>query len=35
MESLIQLLGDKIKIKFAGKLNRMKDNRVIGFLKII
>jgi hypothetical protein len=29
MESLIQILGDKIKIKFAGKLNRMKDNRVI------
>jgi hypothetical protein len=22
-------LGDKVKIKFAGKLNRMKDNRVI------
>jgi hypothetical protein len=29
MESLIQILGDKIKIKFAGKLNRMKDNSVI------
>ena len=29
MENLFQLLGDKIKIKFAGKLNRMKDNRVI------
>lgn len=29
MESLIQIMGDKIKIKFAGKLNRMKDNRVI------
>ena len=29
MENLIQILGDKIKIKFAGKLNRMKDNRVI------
>jgi hypothetical protein len=29
MESLIQILGDKVKIKFAGKLNRMKDNRVI------
>ena len=29
MESLIQMLGDKVKIKFAGKLNRMKDNRVI------
>ena len=29
MENLFHLLGDKIKIKFAGKLNRMKDNRVI------
>lgn len=29
MESLIPISGDKIKIKFAGKLNRMKDNRVI------
>ncbi len=29
MKSLIQIMGDKIKIKFAGKLNRMKDNRVI------
>jgi len=29
MENLIQILGDSIKIKFAGKLNRMKDNRVI------
>jgi hypothetical protein len=29
MESLIQILGDKVKIKFAGKINRMKDNRVI------
>lgn len=29
MEDLIQMLGEKVKIKFAGKLNRMKDNRVI------
>jgi len=29
MKTLIQVVGDKIKIKFAGKLNRMKDNRVI------
>ena len=29
MEDLIQILGNKIKIRFAGKLNRMKDNRVI------
>jgi hypothetical protein len=29
MENLIQILGDKVKIKFAGKLNRMRDSRVI------
>ena len=29
MESLFQILGDKVKIKFAGKLNRMRDSRVI------
>jgi len=29
MNELIQALEDKIKIRFAGKLNRMKDNRVI------
>jgi hypothetical protein len=28
-EDLIRVLGEKVKIKFAGKLNRMKDNRVI------
>ena len=29
MESLFQILEDKIRIKFAGKLNRMRDSRVI------
>ena len=29
MESLFQILEDKVKIKFAGKLNRMRDSRVI------
>jgi hypothetical protein len=29
MEDLFQVLGEKVKIRFAGKLNRMKDNRVI------
>jgi hypothetical protein len=29
MNELIQALEDKVKIRFAGKLNRMKDNRVI------
>jgi hypothetical protein len=29
MESLFQVLKDIIKIKFAGKLNRMRDSRVI------
>ena len=29
MESQIQILEDKVKIKFAGKLNRMRDSRVI------
>jgi hypothetical protein len=29
MESLFQILEDKVRIKFAGKLNRMRDSRVI------
>lgn len=29
MERLIQTLGEKVKVKFAGKLNRMRDSRVI------
>ena len=33
MESLFQILEDKIRIKFAGKLNRMRDSRVIWITK--
>ena len=29
MKNVIQILEDKVKIKFAGKLNRMRDSRVI------
>ena len=29
MESVIQILEDKVRVKFAGKLNRMRDSRVI------
>ena len=29
MESSFQILEDKVRIKFAGKLNRMRDSRVI------
>ncbi len=29
MENLIQILEDKVRVKFAGKLNRMRNSRVI------